>query len=154
MVHLIQVVSKEDLEHVRLLFKEYADSLGIDLSFQDFDKELAGLPGDYALPDGYLVLAFAEKIAVGCIALRKVSEHICEMKRLYVRPPFRREGIGRKLALKVIDHARLAGFKHMLLDTLPPMKEATSLYRSLGFKETDPYRFNPVEGAIFMELTL
>lgn len=154
MVHLTLVTTPEDLTRTSNLFKEYAESLGIDLSFQNFNEELANLPGEYAPPNGCLILAMIEKLAVGCVALRKVSEHVCEMKRLYVQPPFRREGVGRKLALKVIEHARASGYKRMLLDTLPPMKEATSLYRSLGFKETDPYRFNPVEGAIFMELSL
>lgn len=154
MVHLVQVATPEDLSHVRRLFREYAESIGIDLAFQNFEEEFAGLPGSYAPPGGCLLLAFVEKLAVGCVALQRVSERVCEMKRLYVQPPFRREGIGRKLVLRLIEIARHAGYHRMLLDTIPPMKEATSLYRSFGFKEIDPYRFNPVEGAIFMELAL
>ena len=154
MVHLIHATSPEDLEQIRALLREYSEALGVDLSFQNFDEELASLPGDYAPPGGCLFLACIEKLAVGCVALRRIDNDVCEMKRLYVKPPFRREGIGRKLALKLIEFARTAGYSRMLLDTLPPMKEATSLYRSLGFKETGPYRFNPVKGALFMELQL
>ncbi|HEY6952285.1 MAG TPA: GNAT family N-acetyltransferase [Bacteroidota bacterium] len=154
MVHLTHVGSDPDLAHCRELFREYADSLGSVFVAESDDNTFAKLPGEYAAPDGCLMLAYIEKMAVGCVALKKVRDNVCEMKRLYVRPPFRREGIGRKLALKVIEHARAKEYKLMLLDTLPPMKEATSLYRSLRFKEIAPYRDNPVEGELFMELIL
>ena len=154
MVHLGLAISDTDLTHIRQLFNEYADSLGNEFVAESDNEKLVELPGEYAAPGGSLMLAYIEKMAVGCVALKKVREQVCEMKRLYVRPPFRREGIGRKLALKVIEHARATGYKVMLLDTLPPMIEATSLYRSLGFKEISSYRDNPVESKLFMELVL
>lgn len=154
MTTIIQVETEEQLAIIRKLFVEYAESLGFDRCFQNFDKELAELPGDYAPPHGRLLLAFCEKETVGCVALRKVSEGICEMKRLYVRPAFRGQGIGRRLAKIIIREAHKIGYKHMRLDTIPSMKEANALYLSLGFREIEPYRYNPIEGALYMELTL
>jgi putative acetyltransferase len=154
MVRFVSAESEEQLGRIKDLFIEYASSLNFDLCFQNFDKELARLPGDYAPPDGCLLLAEHETKTAGCVALRKFSQGICEMKRLYVRPEFKGKGIGRGLALTIIEEARKLGYSKMLLDTVPSMKEAIALYRSLGFKEIEPYRLNPVKGAIFMELDL
>lgn len=153
-MNYVQAQFDDDLEVVRALFKEYALSLGIDLDFQDFDRELAGLPGGYAPPAGRLILARQEEQVLGFVGLRKFSGKICEMKRLYVRPGFRGKGIGRGLARAVIAEAREIGYRRMRLDTLPWMDGAIALYRSLGFKEIESYRHNPIEGARFMELVL
>jgi putative acetyltransferase len=154
MIKLFRVDTPEYLHQIKELFTEYAESLGFDLCFQDFDKELAELPGEYSFPDGCLLLALYETQIAGCVGLRKIAEGVCEMKRLYVRPEFRGKGIGKKLAIEIIEEASKIGYTHMRLDTVPSMKEAIALYRSLGFKEIEPYRYNPMEGAIFMELTL
>jgi len=154
MVKFLQADSEEYLPCVKELLTEYTAILGFDLHFQEFRKELAELPGEYAPPNGRLLLAIYETQIAGCVALRKMSEVVCEMKRLYVRPEFRGKGIGRSLAKAIIKEARKIGYSHMRLDTVPSMKEAISLYRSLGFKEIEPYRYNPIEGAKFMELNL
>jgi putative acetyltransferase len=130
---------------VRDFLREYADSLGVDLSFQDFESELADPLGFYEL------VLLAEN---GCVALRRIDAETCEMKRLYVRPAWRRSGVGRKLAEAVITEARARGYRRMLLDTLPEMETAQTLYRSIGFRDTEPYRHNPVPGASFLELEL
>lgn len=154
MLQIEEVKTKNRLFEVSKLFGEYADSLEINLDFQGFDEELTGLPGEYAPPDGCLLIALWESDVVGCVALRKFSPFICEMKRLYARPQFRGLGIGRALCEALIHKARKIGYKRMRLDTLPSMRRARALYASLGFKEIEPYRFNPVEGTSFMELIL
>ena len=132
------------------LFREYAASLGVDLSFQRFEEELASLPGDYAPPHGRLLLAGE----LGCVALRPFEGEICEMKRLYVRPAARGTGLGRALVQRVIDEACAIGYRRMRLDTLPSMIEAAAMYRAFGFREIEAYRFNPVEGTKCFELEL
>src|SRR5687767_917900 len=152
---LVQVKSEEDVAQARVLFEEYAAWLGINLCFQNFDKELAGLPGDYAPPDGRLLFAFEDEHLAGCVALRKIGEGVCEMKRLFVRPDFRGRGLGRRLTEDIVQEARQIGYQRIRLDTLPPkMNIAIGVYRSLGFKEIAAYYNNPVEGATFMELEL
>jgi ribosomal protein S18 acetylase RimI-like enzyme len=155
MFHFIQAERAEEIADARLLFSEYGASLGLDLCFQGFDKELAELPGKYAPPKGRLFLAVDGDRTAGCVALREIGPGICEMKRLYVRPEFRGTGLGRTLAEKIIQAAREIGYRHMRLDTLPgKMDRAIAVYRSLGFKEIEPYYNNPVAGAVFMDLEL
>jgi len=152
---ILQVQSPEHVEQARQLFLEYGESLGFSLCFQSFDKEVAGLPGDYAPPDGRLLLAEHEGKIAGCVALHKLSDGICEMKRLYVRPEFRGKALGRALAERVIQEARAIGYARMRLDTIVgKMDSAIALYRALGFREVPPYRENPIAGAIYMELKL
>jgi putative acetyltransferase len=143
------------IAQVRELFLEYASSLGFSLCFQNFDQELAGLPGDYAPPDGRLMLALYEGELAGCVALHKLDSEICEMKRLYLRPKFRGKGLGPVLAENIIGEARRIGYRRMRLDTVEPvMKDAVAMYRRLGFKEIAPYRPNPMPGTLYMELEL
>jgi putative acetyltransferase len=154
-IKLIQATSKEEILQARQLFEEYAASLGIDLCFQNFDKELAGLPGAYAPPSGRLLLAKEDDLIAGCIALRKIGDGIGEMKRLYVRSEFRGQGLGRLLTEALLREARDIGYSRMRLDTIPgKMDQAIALYRSLAFRDIEPYYHNPVEGAAFMELLL
>ncbi len=155
MKQIFQATTDEHINAARTLFEEYAASLGFSLCFQNFDQELANLPGDYAPPSGRLLLAVEDDQLAGCIALRKLERGICEMKRLFVRPAHRATGLGRTLVDSIIDEARMLGYTHMRLDTIPgKMDKAIALYRSIGFVEIDPYCKNPVEGAKFMELKL
>lgn len=150
-----QWVSGENLlADVKELFTEYEQSLDIDLDFQDFAAELETLPGKYAPPDGALLLAFLDGQAAGCIALRKASEDISEMKRLYVREAYRGYGLGRQLTRMIIDEARNRGYSYVRLDTVPSMPVAQHLYLSLGFYDIEPYVYNPIAGARFMELRI
>jgi len=146
--------SGEDLAAVRKLFEEYAAALGIDLCFQNFEEELAALPGDYAPPDGRRLLAEEEGALAGCAAVRRLAPGICEIKRLYVCDAFRGKGLGRALAEALLAEARAIGYRKVRLDTLPSMGEAIALYRSLGFRQIAPYRANPVPGALFLEIDL
>jgi ribosomal protein S18 acetylase RimI-like enzyme len=153
-LRIVDALAVDGVLKVRLLFEEYAESLGIDLCFQDFQEELATLLGSYAPPDGRLLLAFHNDELAGCVALRPLEPGICEMKRLYVRPPFRSLGLGRMLAEQIVSEARIAGYRYMRLDSLPSMAAAITLYRRLGFREIAPYCVNPIEGALFLELQL
>jgi putative acetyltransferase len=150
-----QAESPTQIAHARDLFLEYAQSLGFSLCFQDFDKELAGLPGDYAPPEGRLLLAECDGQLAACVALHKLDPGTCEMKRLYLRPQFRGRGLGRALAERIIAEARQIGYQRMRLDTVEPvMKDAVAMYRRLGFEEIAAYRTNPIAGAMYMELAL
>ena len=153
-MQILAAHSRELLPDLRELFVEYAKAIAVDLCFQDFDRELRELPGRYAPPEGRLLLARDGTKAAGCVALRKIGEGICEMKRLYVRPAFRGKGLGRSLAGEVITAAKLIGYEHMRLDTLGSMNEAIALYQSIGFQRIEPYYDNPNGGAVFMELSL
>jgi len=146
--------SKSEIDQVRMLFMEYREFLGEHLEFQDFDRELESLPGEYSRPEGELLIALDGERVVGCVAVRRIDQDICEMKRLFVRPEYRGEGIGRKLAEKIIDSARDLGYGLMRLDTLDRLTEAMGLYRSLGFREIGPYYKNPLSGVVYWELSL
>ena len=144
----------EHVPIVRALFEEYAAALGVDLGFQDFDRELAELPGEYVPPGGRLLLALDEGNPAGCVALRPFEPGVCEMKRLYVRSAFRGTGLGRLLAERIVGAGRDAGYERMRLDTLPAMAAARRLYESLGFVEIEAYRPNPIHGTTYFELAL
>lgn len=154
-MRIIQAQIEADLQHVRELFAEYVEWLGINLCFQNYDKELAELPGEYAPPEGRLLIAYAGEDVAGCVALRSLGDGVCEMKRLYVRPAFRGEHLGWKLIGLVLEEARKIGYERIRLDTLPgKMDRAIAMYRVLGFNDIEPYYHNPVNGAAFMELAL
>ncbi len=150
-----QATTPDQIDLARQLFREYQAWLEVDLCFQSFEQELAELPGDYAPPQGRLLLVYQDDDLAGCVALRKIGAGVCEMKRLFVRERFRGKGFGRALIDAISREARVIGYERMRLDTLPPkMNDAIALYRSLGFKEIAPYYNNPVPDAIFMELDL
>jgi ribosomal protein S18 acetylase RimI-like enzyme len=154
-MRVFQANTQEDIDQARALFLEYAAGLGISLCFQNFDRELANLPGDYAPPEGRLLLATEDDQLAGCIALRKLSDGVCEMKRLFIRPAYRGKGLGRVLVNALIDEARQLGYTRMRLDTLVGrMDQAIALYRSIGFVEIEPYYENPIEDAKYMQLEL
>lgn len=148
----------EELNKLRSILREYADALQIDLCFQDFEAELAKLPGEYAAPRGALLMAMVDGQLAGCCALRPLDTadypNACEMKRLYVRPGFRRTGIGRQLVEAILDCARMAGYACVLLDTLDDMESARALYQDLGFEEIAPYYHNPIKGAHYLKANL
>jgi len=155
MLKLIQPQTPDEIEVARQLFREYESWLGLSLCFQGFEEELRGLPGKYTPPDGRLLLAFVDYELGGCIALRKLEDGICEMKRLFVREQFRGQRIGQQLIERIIDEARFAGYKAMRLDTFPPkMGKAVKLYESYSFREIPPYYENPHGETLFMELKL
>ena len=151
----MQAESAAHVAQARELFQEYAQSLGVNLCFQNFEQELAGLPGHYAPPGGRLLLAEYDGQLAGCVALHKWEDGVCEMKRLYLRPSFRGKGLGRAMAETIVVEARSIGYQRMRLDTIEPlMKDAVEMYRKLGFREIAPYRPNPIAGAMYMELQL
>ena len=154
-LHLEQAETSQQIELARTLFQEYGASLGFSLCFQNFDQELAGLPGDYAPPRGRLLIAYLDSEPAGCVALHEFTPGISEMKRLYVRPAFRGKRIGLALANAIIAAAREIGYERMRLDTVPSaMADAVKMYGRLGFKEIAPYRVNPQPGTLYMELEL
>ena len=153
-VRITQVVRPGDVARARALFEAYAASLSVDLSFQNFAHELATLPGDYSPPAGRLLLASAGTQAIGVVAVRPLTQDICEMKRLYVTDEARGTGLGQQLVERAITEARAIGYTAMRLDTLPTMTSAIRLYRALGFREIAPYRDNPVAGTLYLEMAL
>jgi len=157
-IRLVPADMAPSFEPAREILREYAKSLAIDLSFQDFDTELATLPGDYAPPGGRLLLAYVGQQLAGCGGLRALTDvdhaNACEMKRLFVRPAFRRFGLGRVIAEAVLDEARRAGYSVVLLDTLDEMESARELYATLGFEEVAPYYYNPIPGAHYLKMEL
>lgn len=157
-IQFVTPISPADLSAMRVIFREYADSLSVDLCFQGFEEELASLPGEYAQPRGLLLMAWVDDKLAGCCALRPLDTvdypNACEMKRLFVRPQFRKTGIGRQLAEVILEHARVAGYDCVLLDTLDDMESARALYDDLGFSEIPPYYHNPIEGAHYLRATL
>jgi len=142
------------LDLIRELFTEYTDMLGIDLTFQGFDEEIHTLPGKYALPKGRLYIAVCDDDLAGCIALRPLDEKCCEMKRLFVRPQFRGLKIGKLLIDTIIAEAKNMQYKYMVLDSLSSLEKAVSIYKSMGFCETEPYYNNPIPGAVYLRLDL
>ena len=158
LVELMTPTTPELLEATRAIFRDYAQSLDVDLCFQNFDAELAALPGEYAPTQGALLLALVGGDVAGCGALRRLSDvdyaNACEMKRLYVRPSYRQFGLGRLLAQALMDRGRQAGYSVMLLDTLDEMEAARGLYASLGFENIPPYYFNPIAGAHYLKAEL
>lgn len=150
----IRAAGPKDHDEMRTLFREYAQAILAPQCFQGFEEEVRALPGDYTPPQGRFLIAFIGYRPAGCVCLRFVSEDTCEMKRLFVRPAFRGRGVGRALAKQAIVEAQVAGYRRMVLDTLPTMKEARGLYRTLGFEAAKPYWEHPVPDAIFLQKTL
>ncbi len=157
-IQFITPATSEQLQATRLIFEEYAEQLGVDLCFQNFKAELVSLPGDYAKPGGALLLALVDGEIAGCCAMRPLDAvdypNACEMKRLYVRKSHRRSGLGRQLAEAILDAARVAGYHHLLLDTLSDMESARALYQDLNFEEIPPYYHNPIAGAHYLKVQL
>ena len=157
-IEVVSAATPEQLDAARKIIREYADSLGVDLCFQNVDGELAGLPGEYAAPAGALMLALVDGAVAGCGAFRPLADvdyaNACEMKRLYVQPAFRKYGLGRMIAQSLIDVATQAGYSAMLLDTLDDMEAARGLYATLGFEEIPPYYFSPIAGAHYLKVEL
>jgi GNAT superfamily N-acetyltransferase len=153
-IRIVRAQTLGQIDAVRLLFREYERFLRVNLCFQNFEAELAGLPGNYAPPWGALLLAMDGKRAAGCAALRKFGDGIGEMKRLFVRPEYRGQGLGRALAMRILQEAIAAGYALMRLDTLARLKAAMRLYQSLGFKRTTPYCSNPLKDVVYWELAL
>ena len=154
MINIVSATKAEDVARAKELIEEYVLSLSIDLSFQNFANEMATFPAKYSPPSGCVLVARRGDSIVGCVALRDLGEGLCEMKRMYVQPTSRGKGLGRALAKAVIDEARRIGYARMRLDTNPSLHAAIHIYVSLGFKDIDPYEFNPVEGARYFELKL
>ena len=154
MIEIARATTPSHIQTIRDLFREYEAFLQVDLCFQRFEEELAGLPGKYAPPQGDLLLASAAGQAAGCVAMRPLAKGVCEMKRLFVRPPYLGRGLGKKLGLSVIERARTAGYVRMRLDTLEKLQPAISLYTGLGFQMCPPYYKNPLAGVVYMELAL
>lgn len=154
MISISEAQTAKHFDQARTLFREYEIWLGVDLCFQGFEQELAGLPGKYAAPQGCILLANEDATAIGCVAVRPINDNVCEMKRLYVQPEFRNRGLGNKLVRLIIDKAREVGFERMRLDTLNTLEEAMHLYEKYGFKEIEPYYNNPLSNTIYWELGL
>lgn len=146
--------TEQDFKDTKDLFLEYANSLNFELCFQNFEKEISDIPSQYSEPSGAIILCYDEDKPIGCVGLRKFGEGICEMKRLYLRKGARGKGTGRILAERIIEKAKELGYKKMQLDTIETMKEAISLYKSIGFKEISTYRYNPLKGVIYMKLEI
>ncbi|HZL85084.1 MAG TPA: GNAT family N-acetyltransferase [Candidatus Krumholzibacteria bacterium] len=154
MLEIVTATTPAHMAQVRELLVEYAAWLGISLCFQGFDEELESLPGRYAPPGGLLLLGLDGDRPVCCIGVRPMEDGVCEMKRLYVRPSHRGQGVGEFLVMMAVGKAECIGYKSMRLDTLPVMATARQLYRRLGFREIEPYYTNPVEGVVYMEIAL
>ena len=153
-MEIIRVATTEHLNEIRSLFREYEAFLGVDLCFQGFEEELAGLPGKYAPPKGAILMAVDGHSTAGCVAARALEAGVCEMKRLYVRPPYRGLGLGRRLIETIIQEAAQIGYFRMQLDTLDTLHEAMRLYEAMGFKKIAPYYDNPLPGVVYWELKL
>jgi putative acetyltransferase len=157
-ITVVDVTDKARVQAAQDLFREYAQGLGVDLCFQNFEAECASLPGEYAPPGGVLLVAWADGQPAGCVALRALPSvdyaNACEMKRLFVRPLYRRLGLGRLLAVQLLNHATQLGYTNLLLDTLDDMEAAREMYGSLGFEEVPPYYFNPIPGAHYLKVDL
>ena len=154
MFRIVRAETAEHVDEVQRLFREYVEWLGEDLAFQGLDNELAQLPGKYAPPDGRLMLGLLDGHAVGCVAVRRLDEVVCEMKRLWVRPAWRRRGFGRRLADAIVAEARAIGYGKMRLDTLERLAGAARLYEAMGFRRIDAYYPNPLDGVVYLELDL